>query len=185
MHFRYRCIAGLLAVALDIAAAGSSPAPPSSRHVQLLPASSYHPPLCRRFPYHIPPTRDRKLNHLQSVVAAYARSLPKSGNSVERGAIIYLQSDASLRTGELFEGDFHSVALTANPQAHEVIVAAAHTHALGRYHTGDQRQLSREDIELGKRLLSHPRSSPRLLLYVIDIASGTISEYPASGRCHG
>lgn len=185
MHLPYRCIAGLLAAALSIAAARSGPGPPPSRPVWLQPVSSHHPPLCRRFPYHIAPARDRKLTHLQGVVAAFARALPPSRDPIERGAIIYLQANGSLRTGDFSEGDFESVTLTATPQAHEVIIAAAHTHAPGHYYAADQRRLSREDIELGKQLLSHPRTSPRLLLYVIDVASGTISEYPASGRCHG
>lgn len=187
MHPPYRCLGAVLAAAFSVAAARSGPDPPPSGHVELRPIGFNHPPLCRRFPYHIPPARDRNLTRLQSVVADLARHLRHSSDAVERGAIIYGQPGGSLRVGALSDGDFHSVTLTAAPRPDEIIVAAAHSHAFGRYHAADQRKLSPEDIALGNRLLSHPGASPRLLLYVIDIASGTISEYPANGNCvsHG
>ena len=181
MHPSYRCIGLLLVVAFS-SAANSGPDPPS-RHAQSQPISLHHPPLCRRFPYHIAPARDHNLTHLQIVVADWARHQIHSNDGVERGAIIYLQPDGNLRIGTPSNGDFHGVTLTATPRPEEVIIAAAHSHAFGRYYTADQRKLSPADITLGKRLASHPRASPRLLLYVIDIASGTISEYPANGSC--
>lgn len=182
MHSSHRRFGILLSAACSIAAA-SGPDPPLSRHVQSRPVSLPDPPLCRRFPYHIAPARDRKLTHLQRTVAAFARELPRSGNAVERGVIIYLRPDGSLRTGPLSTGDFHSVTLTAAPEPGEVIIAVAHTHAPSRDYVADQRKLSAEDITLGRTLSQDPRTSPRLLLYVIDIASATISEYPGVGRC--
>lgn len=182
MHPPYRCIGPLFAVAFS-GAAHSGPGPPPFWDANAQPISLDHPPLCRRFHYPTTPARARNLTHLQLVVADWARHHTHSNDGAERGAIIYRQPDGSLRVGASSSGDFHGVTLIATPRPEEAIIAAAHTHAYGRYYTADQRKLSPEDITLGKRLASHPRASPQLLLYVIDVASGTISEYPAHGSC--
>jgi hypothetical protein len=140
-----------------------------------------HP--CRRIRLTASSSRRSATHPTLDAVLQLAEKLARLDNSIEHGAILYRSPDDTIRTGPITAGDGDSILLTIAPLASESIVAAVHTHAHYPYYTADQSRLSVEDIALGTQLLAHPRTDRRLLLYIIDNGTQTLTEYAASGRC--
>lgn len=153
------------------AANGSAAAPGSS------------PTLCQRLPLSSPPSHLYTLTPLRQAVLTLARHLARRDLAIEQAALLYRRPDGSVRTGAVTEGDGQSVSMTVDSLPGEAVVAAFHTHPRYPYYTVDQSRLSEEDIELGTQLLTLAQTDRRLLLYVLDISTATLSEYAATGVC--
>lgn len=174
------CVIGIGALASTI-----GPDPPGAplRHVVRDASLNGGPHPCRRIRLAAPPSRHQTTHPTLAAVLHLAQRLAQLDDSIEHGAILYRNPDGTVRTGPIIAGDGNSLSLTISPLPAETIVAAVHTHARYPYFTADQSRLSAEDIALGTQLLALPRTDRRLLLYVIDNATQTLTEYAASGRC--
>ncbi|HEU4853482.1 MAG TPA: hypothetical protein VFT37_15145 [Telluria sp.] len=140
-----------------------------------------HP--CRRIRLATPPSRHLATHPTLVAVLQLAQRLAQLDTSIEHGAILYRNPDGIVRTGPIVAGDGNSLSLNISPLPGETIVAAVHTHTRYPYFTVDQSRLSAEDVALGTQLLALPRTDRGLLLYIIDNATQTLTEYAASGRC--
>ncbi|HYE39245.1 MAG TPA: hypothetical protein VEB23_04895 [Ramlibacter sp.] len=141
------------------------------------------PRLCDRDAL-VPDPIDRQASDpLRRAARELAQRLLRLDPSVEHGALFYRNAYGTIRMGPLAVGDMHAVQLTVDARRGETLVGALHTHARFAYHTGDQSQLSREDVLLGERLLGLAETDRTLRLYIVDIRQATITEYAAAGRC--
>lgn len=128
------------------------------------------------------------LNNLRNMVVVLADQIKGWDNKREHGVILVSKADGSLRTGEFGHGTANGVTAEVDLFPGEKIVAWLHSHPSSNL---DQRFPSsplsnpidgdKVDTIQISRLVAHPRADPGMLMYILDIKSGKVFEYPGKG----